>query len=80
LLASGRLVLEQSFPGFSQELIEAGAVTGDVVTNSRWFNEGGCLKRFKSGVQGPNLLAPPSSILNPKVAWRVFAGNVRTAR
>jgi 2-polyprenyl-6-methoxyphenol hydroxylase-like FAD-dependent oxidoreductase len=52
LLASGRQVLDQFFPGISNELIQAGAVTGDIVRDARWFNEGACLSRFTSGLQG----------------------------
>jgi 2-polyprenyl-6-methoxyphenol hydroxylase-like FAD-dependent oxidoreductase len=70
LLASGRLVLEQWFPGFSQELIEAGAVTGDMVATSRWFNEGACLKRFNSGVQGVLATRP---FLEARLRQRVLA-------
>src|SRR5205809_2867781 len=39
LLASGRQVLDELFPGISDELIGAGAVTGDIVRQGRWFME-----------------------------------------
>jgi 2-polyprenyl-6-methoxyphenol hydroxylase-like FAD-dependent oxidoreductase len=51
LLASGRHVLEDLYPGFSDSLVEAGAVIGDVVRDMRWFCEGGCLARPASGLQ-----------------------------
>ena len=58
LLASGRSVLERLFPGISDELIAAGAIAGDIVQDSRWFNEGACLARFKSGLHGLLMTRP----------------------
>jgi 2-polyprenyl-6-methoxyphenol hydroxylase-like FAD-dependent oxidoreductase len=52
LLAGGREALEKLFPGISGELIAAGAVSGDITRNSRWFLEGGCHTRFQSGLEG----------------------------
>jgi 2-polyprenyl-6-methoxyphenol hydroxylase-like FAD-dependent oxidoreductase len=52
LLASGRDVLEQYFPGISRELLQAGAITGDIVRDARWFFEGACLTRVASGLNG----------------------------
>ena len=40
LLASGGNVLEKLFPGISQALLKAGAVTGDIMRDCRWFFEG----------------------------------------
>src|SRR5579871_2328817 len=58
LLASGRRVMEGLFPGISAELIGAGALDGDIVRDSRWFQEGACLARFKSGLDGLLLTRP----------------------
>ncbi|HLK69441.1 MAG TPA: hypothetical protein VKU19_38685 [Bryobacteraceae bacterium] len=52
LLAGGRQTLETLFPGISQDVVRAGAVTGDIVGESRWFMEGACHARFASGLQG----------------------------
>lgn len=52
LLASGREVLERQFPGITATLIGRGAVTGDIARDARWINEGACLKRFTSGLEG----------------------------
>ena len=52
LLASGRDILERLFPNISDQIIRAGAVTGDIVRDSRWFFEGGCLNRVESGLNG----------------------------
>ena len=52
LLASGRRVLDRLFPGISDDLIGRGAVPGDIVRDSRWFFEGGCLSRVTSGLDG----------------------------
>ena len=70
LLASGRQVLEDLFPGISNDLIEAGAVAGDVARDVRWFNEGGCLSRFPSGLQGLLMSRP---FLEGMVRRRVLA-------
>ena len=40
LLARGREVLEQLFPGLGQELVAEGAISGDVVDGVLWFNHG----------------------------------------
>ena len=58
LLASGRQVLDRLFPGISKELIETGAVAGDIVRDARWFNEGACLCRFASGLEGLLMTRP----------------------
>ena len=58
LLASGRQVLDRLFPGVSKELIETGAVAGDIVRDARWFNEGACLCRFASGLEGLLMTRP----------------------
>jgi flavin-dependent dehydrogenase len=52
LLVSGGQVLERFFPGISQELIDGGAVRADIVRDSRWFLEGGCLASFRAGCTG----------------------------
>src|SRR6266545_2369149 len=52
LLASGRRVLDQLFPGLASELIGAGAIAGDIVRDSRFFVEGACLARPASGLEG----------------------------
>ena len=52
LLASGRNVMEKLFPGFSDKLIAAGALEGDIAGTSRWFTEGGCLARQASELLG----------------------------
>ena len=58
LLASGRGVIERLFRGISNELITAGAVEMDIAQDSRWFSEGACLARFKSGLTGLLMTRP----------------------
>jgi hypothetical protein len=77
LLASGRNVLEKLFPGISEALLRAGAVTHDIVRDSRWFFEGACLSRPPSGLNGLRMTralleaAVRERVLaNPKVVWR----------
>jgi hypothetical protein len=77
LLASGSRVLKKWFPGFSQEVIEAGAVAGDIVADSRWFMEGACLKRFKSGLDGLLMTRP---FLEGRIRQRVLAPSNVQAR
>jgi 2-polyprenyl-6-methoxyphenol hydroxylase-like FAD-dependent oxidoreductase len=52
LLARGREVLEQLFPGFSEEMVGQGAMFGDVVDDVLWFNHGVYLNNAPSGLQG----------------------------
>src|SRR3954451_22733202 len=52
LLAGGRQALEKLFPGITEILVEAGALGGDIVRESRWFLEGGCHCRPDSGLEG----------------------------
>ena len=40
LLAGGRRVLDELFPGISDTLIARGALDGDIIYGSRWFIEG----------------------------------------
>jgi 2-polyprenyl-6-methoxyphenol hydroxylase-like FAD-dependent oxidoreductase len=58
LLAGGRNVLETLFPGLGEQLMEAGALSGDLAADSRWFHEGGCLARPVSGLNGLLLTRP----------------------
>ena len=70
LLASGGIVLEKLFPGISEALLKAGAVTGDIVRDSRWFFEGACLSRPASGMMGLMMTRP---LLEAAVRERVLA-------
>jgi 2-polyprenyl-6-methoxyphenol hydroxylase-like FAD-dependent oxidoreductase len=52
LLARGREVLDQFFPGLSEEMVAQGAVYGDLVDQVRWFNHGVYLRNAPSALQG----------------------------
>ena len=52
LLARGREVLEQLFPGLSEEMVAQGAVYGDVVDQVLWFNHGVYLLNSPSALLG----------------------------
>jgi 2-polyprenyl-6-methoxyphenol hydroxylase-like FAD-dependent oxidoreductase len=52
LLASGRQVLDDLFPGFSREAMEKGGLPGDIVRDCRWFFQGDYLARATSGLDG----------------------------
>ncbi len=58
LLAGGRQVIERLFPGFTQDMICAGAPFGDIAGDVRWFNEGNYLARFNSGMTVLSLTRP----------------------
>ncbi len=51
LLASGLRGLETLFPSLERDLIDAGAVPGDIVGNMRWFQHGYYKARFQSGLK-----------------------------
>lgn len=75
LLASGRGVLERLFPGISAELLNAGALSGDLTAQARWFIGGACLARFTSGIEGLLMSRP---FLETAVRGKVLAlANVR---
>jgi 2-polyprenyl-6-methoxyphenol hydroxylase-like FAD-dependent oxidoreductase len=50
LLTGGRAAIEQLFPGFSRDLVDAGAISGDIVRDVRWFFEGAALAQPTSGM------------------------------
>ena len=52
LLARGREVLDQLFPGLSEEMVAQGAVYGDVVDEVLWFNHGVYLLNAPSALLG----------------------------
>ena len=52
LLASGFRALEQLFPGLERELVDDGAIPGDVIGNVRWFQHGYYKAKFQSGLSG----------------------------
>lgn len=53
LLASGRLAIEQLLPGFTDDLLAAGAISrGDVGANGRWWIGGGRLADTTVGATG----------------------------
>ena len=52
LLASGLRGLTSLFPSLEAELLRAGAVSGDVIGNVRWFQHGYYKARFTSGLNG----------------------------
>jgi 2-polyprenyl-6-methoxyphenol hydroxylase-like FAD-dependent oxidoreductase len=52
LLARGREVLDELFPGLSEEMVAQGAVCGDVVDHVLWFNHGVYLLNAPSALQG----------------------------
>jgi 2-polyprenyl-6-methoxyphenol hydroxylase-like FAD-dependent oxidoreductase len=58
LLAGGHRAMNRFFPGLNDDLLAAGAVSADVLGNSRWYFEGGVLSRCASGLDGLQLSRP----------------------
>jgi 2-polyprenyl-6-methoxyphenol hydroxylase-like FAD-dependent oxidoreductase len=58
LLARGREVLEQLFPGFTAEMVADGAVSGDVAADVLWFNHGFYLRSVHSDLSGLAISRP----------------------
>ena len=58
LLASGLNGLQRLFPSLERELLDAGAVPGDVIGSIRWFQHGYYKARFQSGLPGLLLSRP----------------------
>jgi len=51
LLARGREILEELFPGLTTELVDRyGAVAGDIQRDASWFNDGHLMHREESGM------------------------------
>ncbi|RPJ36870.1 MAG: monooxygenase [Chloroflexi bacterium] len=50
LLAHGRDLLEGFFPGLTQELMDQGALVGDLSESVIWFSEGAYTRNFHSGL------------------------------
>lgn len=48
----GRIVLDELFPGFTADAVQAGASTGDVLRHCRWLLAGHRLRQAHVGVQG----------------------------
>jgi 2-polyprenyl-6-methoxyphenol hydroxylase-like FAD-dependent oxidoreductase len=64
LLCSGAVILERFFPGLTQELISAGAVTFDCGSDARWFHHGVWKVRDRANV-------PLLSQSRPFLEWHV---------
>lgn len=69
LLARGREVLEQLFPGFTEEMVAQGATSGDIVDKVLWFNHGFYLCNAPSKLFG---LAISRPMLEGSVRRRVL--------
>lgn len=70
LLARGREVLEELFPGLTEELVARGVLYGDVQLQGRWYNEGVRLCQAPSGLNG---LAVSRPLLEGQVRRRLAA-------
>ena len=58
LLARGREVLEQLFPGFTEAIVARGAEIGDIVNEGLWFNHGVFLSNAPSTLSGIGATRP----------------------
>lgn len=75
LLARGREVLEELFPGLTDDVVRLGGDLADIGTTVRWFHHGGYHQPVTSGMQG---LAVSRPTLEAAVRGRLLAlPNVR---
>jgi 2-polyprenyl-6-methoxyphenol hydroxylase-like FAD-dependent oxidoreductase len=70
LLASGFRVMTSLFPGLQDELVQTGAIPGDVVGDARWYQFGGYKAKFQSGLGGILLSRP---LLESTIRRRVLS-------
>jgi flavin-dependent dehydrogenase len=70
LLAGGRAVFEDFFPGLTDELVDCGAAIGDVVAGARWINDGHRFARSPSTLRALTFSRP---LLEDRVRRRVRA-------
>jgi 2-polyprenyl-6-methoxyphenol hydroxylase-like FAD-dependent oxidoreductase len=70
LLSRGREVLEELFPGLTDDLVGEGALYGDVQVHGRWYSEG---VRLRQGPSGLNSLALSRPLLEGYVRRRLAA-------
>ena len=70
LLARGREVLEELFPGLTDELVGRGALAGDIGVQARWFNNGGYHRQLVTGLTGLLVSRP---LLEARVRAHVLA-------
>ncbi len=52
LLARGREIIEQFFPGWTEEVVASGGASGDIVNDVKWMGHGVALKAAPSGMVG----------------------------
>ncbi|MEU3188704.1 FAD-binding monooxygenase [Streptomyces sp. NPDC006923] len=70
ILARGQQILEEYFPGITEELEAAGAVTGDVAGDVRWIMDGVPMSKGHSGLLAVSVSRPT---LEARVRHRVRA-------
>jgi 2-polyprenyl-6-methoxyphenol hydroxylase-like FAD-dependent oxidoreductase len=70
LLARGRDILDELFPGFSGELLAHGAISADLQEDIRWTIDGHPLRRQPCGLDG---LSMSRSLLEHRIRARVAA-------
>ena len=75
LLARGRNVIENFFPGWTDEVVASGGVRGDIAGDVNWIGHGVTLKSAPSHLVG---LLAPRPVLEGHVRRRLMAlSNVR---
>jgi 2-polyprenyl-6-methoxyphenol hydroxylase-like FAD-dependent oxidoreductase len=58
LLSGGQQVMEELFPGLTDDLVAEGAVAVDVIADMAWYQPGGYRLRFDSGLNGISMSRP----------------------
>jgi 2-polyprenyl-6-methoxyphenol hydroxylase-like FAD-dependent oxidoreductase len=64
LQAKGVHVMEELFPGITQELVDNGAPIGDLAGTCRWYTQGYRLKQETAGL-------PALGVLRPVLEWHI---------
>jgi hypothetical protein len=64
LLARGRNVIENFFPGWTDEVVASGGARGDIAGDVNWIGHGVTIKSAPSDLVG--LLAPPAGAGRPR--------------
>jgi 2-polyprenyl-6-methoxyphenol hydroxylase-like FAD-dependent oxidoreductase len=74
LLARGQQILDELFPGFTKEMVEAGVPVGDFGTSLSWYFDGKMMKKAETGLV---CVAAGRPLLEEHIRRRVTAlGNV----
>jgi 2-polyprenyl-6-methoxyphenol hydroxylase-like FAD-dependent oxidoreductase len=70
MLPKGRQIVEELLPGFTQHVVSAGGLTGDILGNCRWYLNGRMLRQTETGLTALSASRP---LLETAIRQRVCA-------